>query len=139
MPIFEQNDHLTASSAITAGNAIMLYFPGGPVVLMELAPFSPLYLRGKEQDGSITTVGIHSLTGWSIVPLAALDADEAATPAGTPLLADEDGSDAEYLAAWKDAFVILRAACDKSDDPDVMTAMANLEAIEVMSERENPE
>lgn len=133
MAQFQQSDHSVAEAAIADGKVLVLLLAGGPIALTALAPFHAAYIRGTEPDGSTTTVFPECLEGWSLAP----NSEYALSPGlgETPAPEDVPPADAAYMAEWQAAFMALRAAADKSEDPDVAAAVANLEAIEVLAEQ----
>lgn len=128
MAQFQQSDYQVAEAALADGKVLVLFLAGGNVALTGLAPFNAGYVRGTEADGSMSTVFAECLQGWSVGPAPG------AAPAETDAQEIPE-ADAAYMAEWQAAFMALRAAADKSEDPDVAAAVANLEAIEVLADR----
>lgn len=132
---FQQSDHSVAEAAIADGKVLVLLLAGGPIAFTSLAPFNAAQIRGTEPDGSVTTVFPENLEGWSLAPNTEYQPGPgmAELMGGQQPVSDAQAvQDAAYLEQWQTAFMELRAACDKSEDPDVAAAVAKLESIELL-------
>ena len=142
MPHFPQVDHHRITAELAAGEKVMvLLLRSGPVALVSLGAHNPVEIVGQELDGSVTKVFVEAIEGWSLAPRNVYEpgAAMAELMGGQEPASDAQAvQDAAYLEQWQAAFGALRAACDKSEDPDVAAAMANLEAIEVLADAGAP-
>lgn len=139
MPHFSQSNHRACSAALADGRVLFLLLPGGPVAITELGRHDPVEIVGTDADGSMVFVYADSVQGWLLTPKEALDPVgerlEPVVPASEPSLGPE--ADPAYMEAYQNAFMALRAACDQSNDPAVVDAVANLEAVELMAGGDN--